>query len=199
MNTRPSAEHPCLSGSTNPCATAVHMTLLHVSLSKKKKNNDRNCMRVCVMQRWLCVVHWSWLWWLLLSWSWSVLWLSYGSVAVLCPLLRWSLPIDIFECQDTQQLVDATHTRRRRHDLAPIEVASSRQLRMYTTREDADAQIPVALSTPKEPGAIQRIRHDLTHMPCRSVCFSCVAARGADDSHCKPGGAFQELSAISCS
>ena len=43
-----------------------------------------------------------------------------------------------------------------------------------TTREDAEAQIPVAVSTPKEPGAIERTRHDPTHMPCtgppRVVC-----------------------------
>ena len=46
-------EHPCLSGSTNPCATAVHLTLLHLSLSKKRTTGTA-C--VCVMQMWLCVV-----------------------------------------------------------------------------------------------------------------------------------------------
>ena len=37
-----------------------------------------------------------------------------------------------------------------------------------TRREDAEAQIPVAVLIPKERGAIERTRHDLTHMPCRS-------------------------------
>ena len=34
-----------------------------------------------------------------------------------------------------------------------------------------------------EPGAAERARHELTHMPYGSWCFSCVAGRGADDAH----------------
>ena len=45
-------------------------------------------------------------------------------------------------------------------------------------REDAEADVPTAVTTPKEPGADERSRHELTHMPYRSWCFSCVAGRG---------------------
>ena len=51
--------------------------------------------------------------------------------------------------------------------------------------EDAEANVPTTVSTPKEPGAVERSRHELTHMPCRFLCFSCVAGRGADDPHRK--------------
>ena len=50
--------------------------------------------------------------------------------------------------------------------------------------EDTIARIAgVAVSAPKEPGAIERTRHDLIHMPFRSWCFSGVAGRGVDDPH----------------
>ena len=49
-------------------------------------------------------------------------------------------------------------------------------------REDAEANVPTAVATPKEPGAVERSRHELTHMPYRSWCFSCVASRGADQT-----------------
>ena len=55
-------------------------------------------------------------------------------------------------------------------------------------REDAGANVPTAVTTPKEPGAVERSRHELTHMPCRSWCFSCVAGRGTDDPHHKSDG-----------
>ena len=42
-------------------------------------------------------------------------------------------------------------------------------------REDAEANVPLAVPSPKEPGAAERARHELTHMPYRSWCFSCVA------------------------
>ena len=42
-------------------------------------------------------------------------------------------------------------------------------------REDAEVNVP---PTAKEPGAAARSRHELTHMPHRSWCFSCVAGRG---------------------
>ena len=73
------AEHLCLAGSQNPCPTAVHITLLLLSLRKKK---NTKCMWTCVLLLLLC------LWWLLLSWTWSVLWLSCVSfVAVMCTFL----------------------------------------------------------------------------------------------------------------
>ena len=34
--------------------------------------------------------------------------------------------------------------------------------------EDAEANVTTAVTTPKEPGAVQRSRQQLTHMPCRS-------------------------------
>ena len=46
-------------------------------------------------------------------------------------------------------------------------------------REDTEANVPLAVPSPKEPGAAERARHELTHMPYRSWCFSCVAGRGA--------------------
>ena len=49
-------------------------------------------------------------------------------------------------------------------------------------REDAEANVPMAVSTSKEPGAVERA---LTHVPFRSWCLSCVASRGADDHHRK--------------
>ena len=55
-------------------------------------------------------------------------------------------------------------------------------------RENAEANVPTAETTPKEPGAVERSRHELTHMPHNSWCFSCVAGRGADDPHRKSDG-----------
>ena len=55
-------------------------------------------------------------------------------------------------------------------------------------REDAEANVPLAVPSPKEPGAAERARHELTHIPYRSWCFSCVAGRGADDAHRKSDG-----------
>ena len=46
--------------------------------------------------------------------------------------------------------------------------------------------MPSAVITPKEPGAVPRAGHEVTHMPQRSWCFSCVA--GADDPHRKLDG-----------
>ena len=52
-------------------------------------------------------------------------------------------------------------------------------------REHAEAIVPLAVPSLKEPGATERARHELTHVPKRSWCFSCVAGRGADDVHRK--------------
>ena len=55
-------------------------------------------------------------------------------------------------------------------------------------REDAQANVPLAVPSPTQPGAAEQARHELTHMPYRSWCFSCVAGRGADDAHRKSDG-----------
>ena len=55
-------------------------------------------------------------------------------------------------------------------------------------REDAEANVPTAVTTPREPGAVEQSRHELTHMPNVSWCFSCVAGRGANDPHRKSDG-----------
>ena len=55
-------------------------------------------------------------------------------------------------------------------------------------REDAEANVLAAVTTPKEPGAVEQLRHELMHMPNGSWCFSCVAGRGADDPHRKADG-----------
>ena len=56
---------------------------------------------------------------------------------------------------------------------------------IHVAREDEEANVPLAVPSPKEPGAAERARHELTHMPKKSWCFSCVAGRGADDAHRK--------------
>ena len=55
-------------------------------------------------------------------------------------------------------------------------------------REDAEANVPTAVTTLREPGAVEQSRHELTHMPHVSWCFSCVAGRGADEPHRKSHG-----------
>ena len=50
-------------------------------------------------------------------------------------------------------------------------------------REDAEANVPTVLTTPKESGAVKRSGHELTHVPYRNLGSSCVAGRGTDDSH----------------
>ena len=57
-------------------------------------------------------------------------------------------------------------------------------------REDAEANVPTAAITPREPGAVERSWHELTHMLQKELVwwFSCVAGRGADDPHRKSDG-----------
>ena len=55
-------------------------------------------------------------------------------------------------------------------------------------REDVEANVPTEVTAPKEPGAVERSRHELTHMPYRSWCVTSVAGRGADDPHRKSDG-----------
>ena len=77
---------------------------------------------------------------------------------------------------------DAVLTSNGLSELPSVEVV------IDVAREDAEANVPTAVTTPKEPGAVERSRHELTHMPYRSWCFSCVAGRGADYPHRKSGG-----------
>ena len=76
-------------------------------------------------------------------------------------------------------LGDAVPTSENLSDLPTVEDT------IDVAREDAEANVPLAVPTPKEPRAAERARHELTHMPYRSWCFSCVAGRGADDAHRK--------------
>ena len=64
-------------------------------------------------------------------------------------------------------------------------------------REDAEANVLTAVTTPKEPRDVERSRHELTHMPYRSWCFSCFAGRGADDPHRKSDG-YSGRSSVEC-
>ena len=67
--------------------------------------------------------------------------------------------------------------------------------------QDAQAKVPTAVATPKEHGAVERSRHELTHMPYRCWCFSCVASRGADDFTASHTATLdlQEWNVTSCS
>ena len=62
-------------------------------------------------------------------------------------------------------------------------------------REDAEANVLSSVTTPKEPAALERSRHELTHMPYR--CDSCVEGRGADDPHRKSDG-YSGPSRVEC-
>ena len=53
------------------------------------------------------------------------------------------------------------------------------------------------MTTPKEPGAVERSRFELPHMPYRSWCFSCVAGRAADDAHRMSDG-YSGLPRVEC-
>ena len=55
-------------------------------------------------------------------------------------------------------------------------------------REDGEANVLTAVTTPKELGAVERSKHELTHVPYRSWCFSCAAGGGANDPHRKADG-----------
>ena len=79
-------------------------------------------------------------------------------------------------------LGDAVPTLENLSDLPTVEDT------IDVAREDAEANVPLAVPSPKEPGAAERARHELMHMPYRSWCFSCVAGRGADDAHRKSDG-----------
>ena len=59
---------------------------------------------------------------------------------------------------------------------------------IYVAREDAEANVPTAVTSPKEPGAVERSRHEVAQMPYRGWWFSCVVGRGVDDPHRKSDG-----------
>ena len=46
---------------------------------------------------------------------------------------------------------------------------------IHVARKGAEANVPAAVTAPTEPGAVEQSGHELTHMPCRSWCFSCIA------------------------
>ena len=79
-------------------------------------------------------------------------------------------------------LGDAVPTSENLSDLPTVED------KIDVAREDADANVPLAVPSPKEPGAVERASQELTHMPYRSWCFSCVSGRKADDAHRKSDG-----------
>ena len=79
-------------------------------------------------------------------------------------------------------LEDAVPTSENLSDLPTIEYT------IDVAREDAEANVPLTVPSPKEPGAAERARHELTHMPYRSWCFTYVAGRGVDDAHRKSDG-----------
>ena len=82
-------------------------------------------------------------------------------------------------------LGDAVPTSENLSDLPTVEDT------IDVAREDAEANVPLAVPSPKEPGAAERARHELTHMPYRSWCFSCVAGQTVTQD-------LQEWNAISC-
>ena len=59
-------------------------------------------------------------------------------------------------------LVDAVPTSENLSDLPTVEDT------IDVAREDAEANVPSAVPFPKEPGAAERARHELTDMPYRS-------------------------------
>ena len=65
-------------------------------------------------------------------------------------------------------LWDAVPTSENLSDLPTVEDT------IDVAREDAEANLPLAVPSLKEPGAAERARHELTYMPKRSWCFSCV-------------------------
>ena len=79
-------------------------------------------------------------------------------------------------------LGDAVATSKDPSELPTVEDA------IDVAREDAETNVPLAVPTPKESGASERARHELTRMPFRNWCCSCVAGRGADDAHRKSDG-----------
>ena len=73
-------------------------------------------------------------------------------------------------------------------DAVPTSTDLSELPSFDVAREDAEANEPTAVTTPKESGAAGRSGHELTHMPYESWRFSCVAGRGVDDPHRKSDG-----------
>ena len=45
------------------------------------------------------------------------------------------------------------------------------------------AHQPRAVKDPGEPTAVERAIHELTHLPCRQWCTTCVRAKGRQDQH----------------
>ena len=55
-------------------------------------------------------------------------------------------------------------------------------------REDAEANVPLAVPSPKEPGAAERARHELTHMPFEVGASAASQVEERTDAHRKSDG-----------
>ena len=77
-------------------------------------------------------------------------------------------------------LRDAVPTSENLSDLPTVEDT------IDVAREDASANVPLAVPSLKEPGAAERASHELTQLLCRSWC--CAAGQGAEDAHRKLDG-----------
>ena len=64
-------------------------------------------------------------------------------------------------------------------------------------REDAEANLLTAVTTPEEPGTVVRSRHELTHMPGRCWYITWFAGLGADEPHRKSDG-YSRLPRVEC-
>ena len=51
------------------------------------------------------------------------------------------------------------------------------------SEEGEQARVPETVPIPKGPSALEREKHNLTHMPYRAWCRFCVRARGRNRQH----------------
>ena len=66
----------------------------------------------------------------------------------------------------------------------PSTATSSGELPATLTNDTEGDQLQVRIKTgPKLPTDAERLVHEATHVPYRSWCWACVAARGRDDPH----------------
>ena len=49
--------------------------------------------------------------------------------------------------------------------------------------EEQEQIRPEAVTEPKTPGVLEKVQHDLTHLPFRAWCPLCVQAKSKDDAH----------------
>ena len=72
-------------------------------------------------------------------------------------------------------------------DLGDVASTLSVEEAIDVARGDAEANVLTPVTTPKRSGGVKRPRHERTHVAHMDRCSSCVAGRGADDSHRKSG------------